>query len=173
MNIYKERKQMKIKYRVKLFNDFTEPYWMSDNPETSPIVKHRCIDEYICDDDKVFKQVIDDFLDAPKKKLTEKDIRHDFDENRGHMLSDNKVKAIQIYYNGRLSLKKKVYADLAKIKASRMKAGSPVVLKYSIPFEMNYFSCNDNDPCDKLTKMNDSYIEIEVLKNKEDKDDVQ
>ena len=45
-----------------------------------------------------------------------------------------------------------------------MKNGFPTLLKYGIPFEMNYFSCEDNDPYDKLTKMNDAYIEIEISK---------
>lgn len=155
---------MKTKYRVKLFNDFTEPYWARDNIEDSPIVQHNSVEEYIVYDYNVFKDILDGFLDAPKKKLTEKDIRKDFDENREHKLSSSRIEAIKAYYNGRLTLKKKVDADLAKIDVKNLKKGFPVELKYNIPFEMNYFSCEDNDPCDRLTQMNDSYIEIEISK---------
>jgi len=155
---------MNTRYRVKLFNDFVEPYWASDCPEKSSIVQHRNIEEYVAHDEKIFKQILDGFLDAPKKKLTEKEIRKDFDTNREPKLSDTRVNVIKAYYNGRLELKKRVDADLAKIDVKKMKKGFPTMLKYSIPFEMNYFSCEDNDPCDKMTKMVDSYIEIEISK---------
>ena len=154
---------MKIKYRIKLLNDFEEPYWASDNVQDAPSVIHRNMDEYIVYDEKVFRSILDEFLDAPKKKLTEKEVRKDFDdEMRVHRLSKERVNAIMAYYNGRLALKNKVYSDLANIDTKKMKKDFPVVLKYCIPFEMNYFSCEDNDPCDKLTKMNDAFIEVEV-----------
>ena len=155
---------MKTKYRVKLHNDFAEPYWASDNAESSPIVDHICIDEYVCYDYDVFKDILDGFLDAPKKKLTEKEIRQDFDEHREPKLSANKVEAIKTYYNGRHDLKKKVYADLAKVDVKKIKKDFPIVLKYGIPFKMNYFSCIDDDPCDSRTIQNDAFIEIEVSK---------
>ena len=155
---------MKIKYRVKLFNDFTEPYWERDNAEESPEVEHKNIEEYTTYDKNAFRQILDGFLDAPNKKLTEKDIRKDFDVNRDPKLSATRIGVIKAYYNGRFDLKKKVDADLAKVDVKKMKKGFPTLLKYGIPFEMNYFSCEDNDPYDKLTKMNDAYIEIEISK---------
>ena len=153
---------MKTKYREKLHNDFTEPYWAYDNVENSPAVSHICIDEYVTYDKNVFMDILDGFLDAPKKALTEKDIRKDFDENRDSRLSAEKVNVIKAYYNGRLALKKKVDAALAKVDEKKLKKDFPVVLKYGIPFEMNYFSCTDDDPCDKLTRQNEAYIEIEI-----------
>lgn len=160
----KEKMKMKTKYRIKLYNDFTEPYWKVDNPETSPIVNHKLVDEYVTYNENAFRSILDDFIDAPNKKLTDKDIRKDFDENRKNRMSDNKVCEIKRYYNGRYDLKKKICNDLSKNDAKYIKIGFPVILKYCIPFEMNYYSCEDNDPCDKLTKMNDAYIEIEISK---------
>lgn len=153
---------MKTKYRVKLHNDFTEPYWARDNVEDSSIITHVNVDEYVTYDSKVFRDILDCFLDAPKKKLTSKDIHKDFDENCSRPLPDSKVNAIKTYYNGRLELKKKVDAALAKVDEDKLEAGFPAVFKYCIPFEMNYFSCIDDDSCDKLTKQNDAYIEIEI-----------
>ena len=155
---------MKMKYRVKLFNDFSEPYWMSDDPSRSPVVNHVCSDEYVTYDEFTFKKILADFIDAPNKKLTDKEIRNDFDTNRDPKLSNSRIEVIKKYYNGRYALKKRIDSDLAKIDVKKMKPEFPIVLKYKISFEMNYFSCNDNDPCDKLTHMNDSYIEIEILK---------
>lgn len=155
---------MKIKYRVKLFNDFTEPYLERDNVEECPRVEHKNIEEYTTYDKNAFRKILDEFLDAPNKKLTEKEIRKDFDVNRDLKLSATRIEVIKAYYNGRFDLKKKVDADLAKVDVKKMKKGFPTLLKYGIPFEMNYFSCEDNDPYDKRTKMNDAYIEIEISK---------
>lgn len=155
---------MKTQYRVKLYNNFTEPYWKMNELKKSPIVDHMNVDEYVTYDEAAFKDILDDFLDAPKKKLTEKEIRKDFDENRDPKLSESRVEVIKRYYNGRFDLRKKIYDDLNDIDVKRMKVGFPKMLKYGIPFEMNYFSCEDNDLCDKLTKLNDAYIEIEISK---------
>ena len=86
---------MKIKYRVKLFNDFTEPYWKRENVEESPEVEHKSIEEYTTYDKNAFRQILDEFLDAPNKKLTEKDIRKDFDVNRDPKLSVTRIGVIK------------------------------------------------------------------------------
>ena len=44
---------------------------------------------------------------------------------------------------------------LAKVDVDEIDECSPVVLKFNIPFEMNYFSCDDNDPFDVKTRQND------------------
>ena len=156
------RTMMKMTYRVKLFNDFTEPYWTSNDPENSSLVDYKNSEEYVAYDEETFKNILYGFIDAPKKKLTDKEIRRDFDENHDPKMSDDAVNMIKAYYNGRLELKKKIDADLAKFDMHKIKKNFPVMLKYKIPFEMNHFSCDDNDPCSKLTKMNDAYIEIEI-----------
>ena len=53
---------MKIKYRVKLFNDFTEPYWKRENVEESPEVEHKSIEEYTTYDKNAFMQILDEFF---------------------------------------------------------------------------------------------------------------
>lgn len=155
---------MKMKYRVKLYNDFTEPYWARDNVEECPVVEHKSVEEYVAYDKLTFEKILEDLVDAPKKKLTDEEVRKDFDTSYQPKLSDSRVEVIKAYYNGRLKLKKKIDSDLAKVGIDKMKKGFPAMLKYNIPFEMNYFSCDEDDPCDKLTKMNDSYIEIEISK---------
>ena len=159
------KKMTTTTYRIKVHNDFSEPYWASDNPEKSPIVNHVNYEEYAVDNDKqAFKKIIDDTLDAPNKPLTEKDVRQDFDVNREQKMSNACVDAVKKYYNGRLKLKKKISTDLDKIDLSKLSKSSSIKLKYNVPFEMNYFSCIDNDPCNGLVKMNCAFIEIEVSK---------
>jgi hypothetical protein len=90
-------------------------------------VSHVSIDEYVAYDKEVFRDILGDFLDAPKKNLTEKDIRKDFDENRNPRLSNEKVNVIKAYYNGRLALKKKIDAILAKVDEKKMKNDFTVI----------------------------------------------
>lgn len=148
-------------YKVELYNDFTEPY--SYGGDLSQIVTHRTHDEYIAHDFKTFCDVLDEFLDAPKKRLTDKDIRKDFD-NAKRKLSNERVKVIKQYYNGRYDLANKVYASIAMAGLDHIEPGFPVVMKFNIPFHMNFFTCEDNDPYDKAVKMNDAYVSIEICK---------
>ena len=157
-------KKSNIRFKVVLHNDFTEPY--SYGEDLDNLVQHKTHDEYITSDEKTFYKVLDEFLDAPKKKLTAKDIRKDFD-SMNHVLSDEKVEVIRSYYNGRHSLSKKIYSELKKIDFSKIGIDFPVVMKYSIPFHLNYFTCEDNDPYDAAVKMNDAHIYIEISKKME------
>lgn len=155
-----DSKNLKTKYRVKLYSNFTEPYWFDENP----IVDHILSDEFMLYDYIIFRKIVDDFIDAPNEKMTDKDVRKQFDDAK-RKLSDTKVKVIKTYYNGRFELKKRIDADLAKVDIKKIKKDFPVILKYGIPFEMNYFSMEDNDPNDSKTRLNDGYIEIEISKN--------
>ena len=146
-------------FRAKLCNDFNEPYWAKCRNENKPIVRHVCLDEYTTSDFTVFKDILDGFLDAPKKKMTAEDVRKDFGIN----VSDSRVEAILEYYNGRFHLKNVVDAEV-KDAMSKARPDFPVVLKYDIPFKMNFFSVEDDDPYEKQTEMNGSYLEIEVSK---------
>ena len=121
-----------IEYKVRMYHDFTEPYTFDEDLDN--IVTHRSYDEYVVHNKKTFYDVLDQFLDAPKKKLTEADIRKDFDAP-SRKLSDTKVKVIQAYYNGRLELSKHIYAKLKKIDLSDITYEYPVVMKFKIPFE--------------------------------------
>lgn len=153
--------ERKILYTIKMFHDFTEPYLYTEDIEN--IIRHKNSDEYATCDKDTFHKILDEFLDAPKKKLTDKDIHHDFDSHN-HILSDNKVNAIKTYYNGRYELSKKIYHKIKTIDENKIEYNCPIVLKFKIPFELNYFSCEDNDEYDNAVKMNDAGIEIEIAR---------
>lgn len=155
---------MKIKYRVKLHNDFDAPYWKND--DLSKMAKHLSIDEYITYDEDVFNDILVDFIDAPKKKLTSEDVQKDFGENRTTKISEKCIDAIKAYYNGRFELKKRVDSMLKKINIDKIDEATPVMMKFNIPFELNHFSCEDDDLYDKLTKQLEAYIEIEISRVK-------
>ena len=149
---------MKLKYRIKKLDDFTEPYCKSDF-KNNQLVDHVCYDEYETYDKDIFYSILNDFIDAPKKKLTQNDVKRDF-ESSEQTLSENSINKILTYYNGRFDLSKKINNDIKKA-IKNVKMNFPVVLKYDIPFEMNYFSCAD-DEYDSNVSMNKAYIEIEL-----------
>ncbi len=153
----------RTKYRVKLLRDFNEPYLPASSSDDNVMVVHKTVDEYTTYSEDVFKRIIAEFIDAPSQKLTETSIRIDF-EDTGSKLSSTSIENIKRYYNGRFMLKKAIDADIARVDTRAMKPESPVVLKYNIPFTMNYFSCGDDDAYGKLASSNESFIEIEVSK---------
>ena len=149
---------MKLKYRIKKFDDFTLPYWKSDF-KNDQLVNHVYYDEYETYDKDIFYSILNDFIDAPKKKLTKNDVKHDF-ESSEQTLSENNINKILTYYNGRFDLSKKINNDIKKA-IKNVKMNFPIVLKYNISFEMNYFSYAD-DEYDSNISMNKAYIEIEL-----------
>lgn len=155
----KKEKNNKIQYSVTLANDFIEPYFYEKEDN---IYRKRTIETNITTDEKTFYAILDGILDAPKKKLSNKDIHKDFDVNRKSPISEDKVETIKRYYNGRHDLSKEMYAKLKKIDFSKIDENHPYVLKYNIPFELNYFSCDESNEYDSRVKMIDAYILIEI-----------
>lgn len=146
-------------FRVKQHNDFTEPYMYRNAPDSICISRNTT--EYVVEgNETLFRQIVEDLLDAPKQPLTAEDVRKDFDSDR-RKLPDSKIKAIIDYYNGRLAILKKVVAHLDAIDFKKDLVEDPIVMKFNVPFEQNYFSCED-DYADKAIKQNDAYIEIEI-----------
>ena len=154
-----------IIFKVSLHNDFTEPY--SYGEDLDKIVRHTETNEYVAYDEKTFYKILDDFLDAPKKKLSIEDVQKDFDVMK-QKLSNEKIEVIRTYYNGRYDLSKQIYLKLKSVDFSKINANVPVVMKFSIPFHLNYFTCEENDPYDSAIKMNDAFLYIEISKTKND-----
>ena len=51
-----KKNDIKIRYRAKLHNDFTEPYCLADK---YPICKHISNEEYFVEDEKTFHQILE------------------------------------------------------------------------------------------------------------------
>lgn len=158
-------KSSNITYKVTQCNDFTEPY--AHGEDVTNIVRHKTYDEYVTHDEKTFHDILNEYLDAPKKKLTTTSVRKDFDDVK-RKLSDDKVEMIKKYYNGRYDLSKKIFAKLKNIDLGKIEVEYPVVMKFKIPFYMNYFTCVDDDPYDSAVSMNDAWIKIIISKDEMD-----
>ena len=62
-----KKKNGALSFRVKMYHDFIEPY--SYDEDYDNLVRRKSYDEYVVYDEKTFYDVLDEFLDAPKKKL--------------------------------------------------------------------------------------------------------
>lgn len=154
-----KNKNRSISFRVKMSHDCTEPY--SYNEEYDNLVRHKTYDEYVVYDEKTFYNVLNEFFDAPKKPLTSKDIHIDFD-SPGRVVSDAKVEMIKNYYNGRFKFLKKIHDTLKNVNFNKITHELPFTMKFNIPFELNFFSCEDDDKHENHVSMNDAFIEIEI-----------
>ena len=157
-----EARSGKLAYRVKLLSDFTEPY--SYDKDFDNIIRRKNIDDQTVYDEKTFYDVLDGCLDAPKKKLTSADIHRDFDAP-SRKVPEDKVEAIKTYYNGRYDLAKKIYKILGKEDFNKIEADHPFILKFNIPFELNYFTTEEDNGYDKAVSMSEAYIEIEISRS--------
>ena len=158
-NYAKEDGNGALAYKVKLFNDFIKPY--AYNEDASNMVRHKTYEEYVVYNVKTFRDVLSQFLDPPKKKLTTKDIHEDFD-SPGRKISDANANCIKRYYNGRYSLMKHIDSELSKVDFSKIERKFPLVMKFNIPLELNFLSMEDDGKYADHVAMNDAFIEIEV-----------
>ena len=159
---YDKNKNRSISFRVKMSHNFTEPY--SYNEEYIDKLNSQSLTnqvEYVVYDEKTFYNVLNEFFDAPKKPLTSKDIHKDFD-SPGRVVSDAKVEMIKNYYNGRFKFLKKIHDTLKNVNFSKITHELPFTMKFNIPFELNFFSCEDDDKHENHVSMNDAFIEIEI-----------
>ena len=152
-----------MKYKITVYNDFIEPYTCSTNPKVSAVCNHISNEIYETYSKDVFNELLYGFIDAPKSLLTSDDIRKDFD-SIDRQLSDTRVDAIAKYYNGRYELKKNIDATLNEIDISKLESNHTMSFKFNIPFELNFFSCEDNDPIEAQTKQNWAFILIDITK---------
>ena len=142
-------------FKITLYNDFNEPCYCSTYKNN---VRHIMTDQYLTTSVEQCLDIIRNFIDPPDHKLTLKDIHNEFDISNDKHISDSVAKSIQYYYNGRLKLFKQIVNDF-KLALKGLK--TPKIIRYDIPFALNYFSCepdNDNANTSQVT----AYIEIEM-----------
>lgn len=137
-----------MNYIVEYKNDFSEPYWYSNDKK---LCRHINSDTYVVQSIDDVKQVVKDFLDVPTAELSKEEILKDFGSD-SHPLSEEKAVAIMNYYNGRLTIWRKFNEDLFAIND-----GDELNLCYPIPQEYNEFVVAEGE---ELSQQNDSYINI-------------
>lgn len=147
-----------MKYKVTLCNRFKERYYLANeiDDRRKPMCVHESCESYAVDTLELCKDVIRDFLDAPVAKMTLEQVKNEFEDPRAGAIPEDKLIAIQDYYNGRLDMQNQIFEEIDKISGSQ-----EMSLKFDIPFKYNYFSCYSDD--DKDVEQEEAYIKIETL----------
>lgn len=145
---------MKYKYTVKLYNDFTAPYFFAEDREQC---NHISFEQYTFSTIDMCRQCVKDFLDVPEAELTFEEVKKDWSDHK-YPISDEKLKEIQAYYNGRLDIYNKVLLDLAAVESYGID-GDSIELRYDIPHKFNEFVTDENE---KLSIQNEAYLLIRI-----------
>jgi hypothetical protein len=147
-----------MKYTITLFNKWKRPYFYTVKSESNK--NSTCIDtsynSYETTDLDVCKQIIKDFLDAPETELSLDAIRQEF-SSPNYNISENKLVAIQNFYNGRLGMYNTIMRQIELLEPNE-----EFCKKYNIPYKYNYFSVE----CDETNEEQiDAFIELRIENN--------
>ena len=82
-------------------------------------------------------------MDVPEAELTFEEVKKDWSDHK-YPISDEKLKEIQAYYNGRLDIYNKVLLDLAAVESYGID-GDSIELRYDIPHKFNEFVTDENE----------------------------
>ena len=139
-------------YTIECCNIFKEPYWQLDD---KTICTHRSLESYTVDTMDLCKRVIRDFLDAPDEKMTRDDVINDFSGFSDEPLTEDTIRKIIDYYNGR----KSVYESIVEYLDSGFTQNIDFNVTFPIRKEFNYFTCVNGEREDLVQQL-DSYIQI-------------
>jgi len=137
-------------YRIKLHNDWTEPYKYDGKAVKSRRVENT---EYVVDDADAAKAIIRDFFDAPDKEMTVEDVQAMFCEPaRTDPVPEKRLVEIRDYYNWRLSAMKDMFGDID--------SGRVGLFRRDIPYAYNHFTTFEEDEQDE--SQNEAYISVDT-----------
>jgi hypothetical protein len=140
-----------MKYTITLYNKFNRPYIYNDSSTTCISIDST---SYETTDLKLCKTIIKDFLDVPEAELSLDEVKKQFDDPR-YNISEEKLVAIQNYYNGRLALFKTIMFEIDDLNNG--------IYTYDIPYEYNHFVIEDDE--EYKEKQINAYIELKVDNN--------
>lgn len=146
-----------MKYTVTLFNKFRRPYFYEKKDTTCINVEQS---SYETEDMSLFKQMIKDLLDVPIAELSLEEVKEQFSSppyNRD--ISEEKLVAIQNYYNGRFALCRTIMDDIDN-ESSLPDGHESTKLKYNIPYEYNHFVVEDDDEYNE--EQIEAYMMLEI-----------
>lgn len=154
-----------IKYVITYYNKWKRSYYyakddrMCINTESS---------QYETDDKELALQIAKDFLDIPEARLSLDEIRKEFEDARVGALPEEKLVAIQNYYNGRLAMYEHVKAMFesepwsTSIPAEDIQQTPLYSKRFDIPYEYNYFSTYAEDGEENKETQIDAYLNIDI-----------
>lgn len=143
-----KRKNKMIKWIIKNVYCAKEPYYSTNDDEQC---QHLNVEEWTTTDFKKALEIIKDFLDVPLAKVTNEQVKMDFNFPN---ITEEQVVGIVNYYNGRLAIWE--YAE-KELKDHVLAGALDNVFCYEIPEKYSSFEAfNEN------TKKVDFQMKVEV-----------
>lgn len=156
---------MDIRYVITYHNKWKRPYYFSNdnrmciNTETST---------YETADKDLAIIISKDFLDVPSAEMTLDQVRKEFEDERFGPIPEEKLVAIQNYYNGRLALYEHVkqmfetepwHAAYEPLNNEQV----PLYTKqFDIPYEYNHFMVYDDGGDESKEEQLAAYLKVDV-----------
>lgn len=137
-------------YKVTYLVEQNEQYPFGSELSDTSKCKHCETSQYEVEGQEGCLRIVRDVLDVPLAELTLDEIKKDF-QGCSDDIGENKLVAIQNYYNGRFALWNQIQSDIS----TTLAASSP--LRYDIPEKYNTFTMSDD------SKQVQSFIEIQRL----------
>lgn len=138
-------------YKIRVYSKFRDIY-----PNMEDVILYKDNNEYEEIKDSSIEKILADVLDVPSKKLTEEQVRKDFETPSLPPISDENVKGIAAYYNRRKDLYDEI---IGQIKNGYFET-SPV-RRYDMMTMSSFYVYPDKE--DKVEVL-ESYVEITHVK---------
>lgn len=138
-------------YKIRVYSKFRDIY-----PNMDDVILYKDNNEYEEIKDSSIEKILADVLDVPSKKLTEEQVRKDFETPSLPPISDENVKGIAAYYNRRKDLYDEI---IGQIKNGYFET-SPV-RRYDMMNMSSFYVYPDKE--DKVEVL-ESYVEITHVK---------
>lgn len=156
---------MDIRYVITYYNKWKRPYYFSND-------NRMCINTemstYETADKDLAIIISKDFLDVPSAEMTLDQVRKEFEDERFGPIPEEKLVAIQNYYNGRLALYEHVkqmfetepwHAAYEPLNNEQV----PLYTKqFDIPYEYNHFMVYDDGGDESKEEQLAAYLKVDV-----------
>jgi len=165
MMMTERNKTMDIKYVITYYNKWKRPYYYS---EDSRICTSTETLSYETDDKELAIVIAKDFLDVPEAEMSLDQVRQEFEDTKFGTIPEEKLVAIQNYYNGRLA----VYEHVKMMFESEpwQAAYKPLndnqvplyTKQFDIPYKYNHFMVYDDGGDESKEEQLEAYLKVDV-----------
>ncbi len=138
-------------YKIRVYSKFRDIY-----PNMDDVILYKDNNEYEEIKDSSIEKILADVLDVPSKKLTEEQVRKDFETPSMPPISDENVNSITSYYNRRKDLYDEI---VGHIKNGYFETNP--VRRYDMMKMSSFYVYPDKD--DKIEVL-ESYVELTHVK---------
>lgn len=158
-------KTMDIKYVITYYNKWKRPYYYSEDDRICVSTESS---QYETTDKDLALHIAKDFLDVPEAEMTLDEVRKEFEDHRIGEIPEEKLVAIQNYYNGRLAMYEHVKMMFEsepwmEVPEPQSKEQVPLYTKqFDIPYKYNHFMVYDDSGDESKEEQLEAYLKVDV-----------